>query len=263
MASSVGSCSRHNSRHRNQPDECILSIRLHCRCHRRTNRPRWLQQELEGFGGAVILDGSGKFLIPALWDMHVHIENPDRDFPMIVANGILGVRNRAGVAKDVFRWREDTASGTVLGPQIVACGPLIDGPNPAHPEHAISVHNAAEGRQAVRSLKAMGDDFVKVYDGVPKSAYFAIAAEAKQLHLPFVGHVPGEIRIREASDAGQHSLEHGAPLSGGSTFEDEKIKEEMTGPDFMEEARQKNDFSIIPENIAKLSSPSLDYSQSG
>jgi hypothetical protein len=61
---------------------------------------------------------------------------------------------------------------------------------PPHPEHAISVHNAAEGRQAVRSLKAMGADFVKVYDGVPKNAYFAIAAEAKQLHLPFVGHVP-------------------------------------------------------------------------
>jgi imidazolonepropionase-like amidohydrolase len=209
--------------------------------------------------GAVILDGSGKFLIPALWDMHVHIENPDRDFPMFVANGILGVRNMAGIAKDVFRWREDTASGRVLGPQIVACGSLIDGPNPAHPEHAISVHNAAEGRQAVRSLKAMGADFVKVYDGVPKNAYFAIAAEAKQLHLPFVGHVPGEIRIREASDAGQHSLEHGAYLSGGSTFEDEKIKEEMTGPDFMEEARQKNDFSIIPENIAKIGNQLLDH----
>jgi hypothetical protein len=249
MASSVGSCSRHNSRDRNQPDECILSIRLHCRCHRRTNRPRWLQQELEGFGGAVILDGSGKFLIPALWDMHVHIENPDRDFPMIVANGILGVRNRAGVAKDVFRWREDTASGTALGPQIVACGPLIDGPNPAHPEHAISVHNAAEGRQCTTECRKM-----RISQSQP---------EAQQLHLAFVGHVPGEIRIREASDAGQHSLEHGAPLSGGSTFEDEKIKEEMTGPDFMEEARQKNDFSIIPENIAKLSSPSLDYSQSG
>jgi hypothetical protein len=75
--------------------------------------------------GAVILDGSGKFLIPALWDMHVHIENPDRDFPMFVANGILGVRNMAGVAKDVFRWREDTASGRVLGPQIEACGPSL------------------------------------------------------------------------------------------------------------------------------------------
>lgn len=125
MASSVGSCSRHNSGHRNQPDDCILSIRLHCRCHRRTNRPRWLRQELEGFGGAVILDGSGKFLIPALWDMRVRIENPDRDFPMIVANGILGVRNRAGFAKDVFRWREDTASGTVLGPQIAACAPSL------------------------------------------------------------------------------------------------------------------------------------------
>ena len=125
---------------------------------------------------------------------------------MFVANGILGVRNMAVVAKDVFRWREDAASSRVLGPQIVACGPLIDGPNPAHPEHPLSVDNAAEGRQAVRSLKAMGADFAKVYDRVPRNAYFAIAAEAKQLHLSFAGHVPGEIRIREASDAGQHSL---------------------------------------------------------
>ena len=55
-------------------------------------------------------------------------------------------------------------------------------------------------------MKAMGADFAKVYDRVPRNAYFAIAAEAKQLHLSFAGHVPGEIRIREASDAGQHSL---------------------------------------------------------
>jgi len=64
----------------------------------------------------------------------------------------------------------------MLGPQIVAAGPLIDGPEPAHPEDAIPVRNAAEARQAVQSLKAMGADFVKVYDGVPRDAYFAIAA---------------------------------------------------------------------------------------
>ena len=96
-----------------------------------------------------IVDGSGKFLIPALWDMHVHTDNAQRDFPMFIANGVLGVRNMAGVAKDVFRWREETAS-EMLGPRIVAAGPLIDGPEPAHPEHAISVTNAAEGKQAVK-----------------------------------------------------------------------------------------------------------------
>src|SRR5215475_12199361 len=80
---------------------------------------------------------------------------------------LLSVRNMAGVAKDVFRWREETASGKMLGPRIVAAGPLLDGPNPAHPEHAIPVHNAAEARLAVRSVKSMGSDFIKVYDGVP------------------------------------------------------------------------------------------------
>jgi len=209
--------------------------------------------------GAMVVDASGKFLIPALWDMHVHTENAERDFPMFVANGVLGVRNMAGVAKDVFRWREETASGKIVGPQIVAAGPLIDGPEPAHPEHAIPVRNAAEGKQAVLSLKAMGADFVKVYDGVPRDAYFAIAEESKKVGLPFVGHIPGSVRVVEASNAGQHSLEHGAYLAGGSTYEDEAIKQETSGPDVMEEAQRTGNFSLIPEDIAKKGNVLLDH----
>src|ERR1700687_3693354 len=209
--------------------------------------------------GALVVNASGKFLIPALWDMHVHTENAERDFRMFVANGVLGVRNMAGVAKDVFRWREETASGKIVGPQIVAAGPLIDGPEPAHPEHAISVRNAAEGKQAVQSLKAMGADFVKVYDGVPRDAYFAIAEESKKVGLRFVGHVPLAIRVVEASDAGQHSLEHGAALAGGSTYEDEAIEQETSGPDVMEEAKRTGNFSLIPEDIAKKGNTFLDH----
>ena len=212
--------------------------------------------------GALIVEASGKFLIPALWDMHVHTENAERDFPMFVANGVLGVRNMAGVAKDVFRWREETASGKMLGPQIVAAGPLIDGPEPAHPEDAIPVRNAAEARQAVQSLKAMGADFVKVYDGVPRDAYFAIAEESKKVGLPFVGHLPGSVRVAEASDAGQRSLEHGAYLSGGSTYEEEAIKQETSGPDVMEEAQRTGNFSLIPEDIAKKGNELLDHLRS-
>ena len=209
--------------------------------------------------GALIVDASGKFLIPALWDMHVHTDNAERDFPMFVANGVLGVRNMAGIAKDVFRWRDETASGKIIGPQIVAAGPLIDGPEPAHPEHAISVRNAVEGKQAVQSLKAMGADFVKVYDGVPRDAYFAIADESKKVGLPFVGHVPGSIRVVEASNAGQHSLEHGAYWAGGSTYENEAIKQETSGPDVMEEAKRTGNFSLIPEDIAKKGNALLDH----
>ncbi len=209
--------------------------------------------------GAQVLNASGRFLIPALWDMHVHTENAERDFPMFVANGVLGVRNMAGIAKDVFRWREETASGRMLGPRIVAAGPLLDGPNPAHPEHAISVHNAGEGRLAVRSLKSMGADFIKVYDGVPRDAYFAIAEESKLVGLAFVGHVPVSVRVVEASQAGQRSLEHGAYLSGGSTYEEEAIKQETSGPDVMEEAQKTGNFSLIPEDIAKKGNELLDH----
>jgi hypothetical protein len=209
--------------------------------------------------GALVVDASGKYLIPALWDMHVHTENAERDFRMYIANGVVGVRNMAGVAKDVFRWRDETASGNIVGPQIVAAGPLIDGPEPSHPEHAIPVRNAAEGRQAVQSLKAMGADFVKVYDGVPRDAYFAIAEESKKVGLPFVGHLPGSIRVIEASNAGQRSLEHGAYLSGGSTYEDEAIKQEASGPDVMEEAKRTGNFSLIPEAIARRGDELLDH----
>lgn len=209
--------------------------------------------------GVTVVDASGKFLIPALWDMHVHTDNAERDFPMFVANGVLGVRNMAGVAKDVFRWRAETASGKIVGPQIVAAGPLVDGPEPAHPEHAIPVSNAAEGKQAVQSLKAMGADFVKVYDGVPRDAYFAIADESKKVGLPFVGHIPGSIRVVEASNAGQHSLEHGAYLAGGSTAENEAIEQETSGPDVMEEAKRTGNFSLIPEDIAKKGNALLDH----
>jgi hypothetical protein len=210
-------------------------------------------------GGIRVVNGSGKFLIPGLWDMHVHTDSAERDFPMFVANGVLGVRNMAGIAKGVFRWREETASGKIVGPQIAAAGPLIDGPEPAHPEHAIPVRNAAEGTQAVLSLKAMGADFVKVYDGVPRDAYFAIAKESKEVGLPFVGHVPGSVRVVEASNAGQHSLEHGAYLAGGSTYEDEAIKQEASGPDVMEEAQRTGNFSLIPEEIAKKGNVLLDH----
>ena len=209
--------------------------------------------------GAMVVNASGKFLIPSLWDMHVHTENAERDFPMFIANGVLGVRNMAGVAKDVFRWREETASGKMLGPQIVAAGPLIDGPEPAHPEHAIPVHDTADAIKAVHSLKTMGADFIKVYDGVPRDAYFAIADESKKVGLPFVGHLPRSVRVVEASNAGQRSLEHGAYLAGGSTYEEDAIKQEASGPNVMEEAQRTGNFSLIPEDIAKKGNELLDH----
>lgn len=176
--------------------------------------------------GAQVVDATGKFLIPGLWDMHAHTLRRVRAetfFPLFIANGVTGVRDM-GTTPEEFRllkqWRKEIADGTRVGPRIVASGPLLDGANPVYPSLSIVASNEIEGRQAVRSLKQQGADFVKVYNRLSRAAYFAIADEARKQQTSFAGHVPDEVSAREASDAGQKSIEH---LSGivadCSTFE--------------------------------------------
>ena len=136
---------------------------------------------------AKVRGSRGLYLIPDLWDMHVHIWETERAFPMFIANGVTGVRNTGGHLDELKRWREQVASGTLLGPRMVICGLVIDGPNPSHPGHSIVVHNAGEGREAVDFLKTNGANFVEVYDGVPRDAYFAIADEQRAELLGNVG----------------------------------------------------------------------------
>jgi hypothetical protein len=107
----------------------------------------------------------------------------------------------------IFRLRDEVQSGKVPGPRIVACGPQVDGPGPA-PGHVLPVSSAEEARQAVQLLKKMGADCVKPHDRVPRDAYFALLDEAKRAGLPVTGHVPTEVALAEASDAGQRSIEH-------------------------------------------------------
>jgi hypothetical protein len=156
---------------------------------------------------AKVIDGTGKFGIPGLWDMHSHFRDARRDLKMDIANGVLGTRNMGGVAKEVFPLRDAIAHGQQLGPKIVACGPIIDGPNSwSNPQFTISVTTTDEARAAVVSLKQQGTDCIKVYDGLSRDSYFAILDEAKKLDLPVVGHLPNAISVREASEAGQRSL---------------------------------------------------------
>ena len=158
--------------------------------------------------GAAIIQAGGKFLIPGLWDMHVHIWDADLALPLFLANGVTGVRNMGGHPDDLKRWRMELREGRRLGPQLIACGPVVDGPPPIHPDHAVVVENATDARSAVDHLRLQGWDFIKVYDNVPRNAYFALAAEAKKDGIPFAGHVPLAVTAREASDAGQKSIEH-------------------------------------------------------
>src|SRR5262249_19622608 len=121
-----------------------------------------------------------------------------------------------------------------------------------------SVDGPEEGRAAVDKVKRMGADCVKVHDGVPLEAYRAIAAEARAVGLPLVGHVPVRVRVLDATNAGQRSIEHQLGLRGLSTFEDEIMQQEKTNDVFAEAMRTKN-YTLIPESIATKGGYVLDH----
>jgi imidazolonepropionase-like amidohydrolase len=180
---------------------------------------------------AKAIDGSGKYLIPGLWDMHVHTIFGDwlpRDekvtLPLFVANGITGVRDMGGDLEALKQWRSAIAAGKLLGPRMIIAGPMLDGPVPRFPSSA-PISNAADGTRTVDELKAGGVDFIKIQSLIPRDGYFAAAAEAKKLGITFVGHVPDAVRASEASNAGQKSIEHFTGIFEGSTpIEDALLK---------------------------------------
>lgn len=155
--------------------------------------------------GSDVVDATGKFLIPGLWDIHVHWYIKDY-LPLFIANGVTGIRQMWGNA-DHHAWRDQIEKGTLLGPHMVIASPIVDGPKPLWPG-SIAVASESEARQTVIQVKKQGADFVKVYSFLPREEYFAIADEAKKQGIPFAGHVPFGVSVEEASDAGQKSIEH-------------------------------------------------------
>jgi imidazolonepropionase-like amidohydrolase len=163
--------------------------------------------------GAQTIDGRGKFLIPGLWDMHMHLSfMTDLALPVLVANGVTAIRDMGGDLEEIDRWRTEISSGTRIGPRILRCGLVLDGPRDEEARFRQRVANAEEGRAAVRALQARGVDFLKVYHFLSREAFFAIADEAKQRRIAFAGHIPNGVHPLEASDAGMRSAEHIAVL---------------------------------------------------
>src|SRR6516165_6768420 len=207
---------------------------------------------------AVIVNGRGRYLIPGLWDMHVHTVFGDwlpRDervvLPLFVANGVTGVRDMGGELDVLKEWRAQIASGKLLGPRMVIAGPMLDGPVPHFPSSA-PVANAADGRKVVDDLKARGVDFIKIQSYIPRDGYFAAADEAKKQGITFVGHVPDAVRASEASNAGQKSFEHLIGIfEGSSPLEDEFIKGTKTEKQFLstyDTKRAETLFALLAKN---------------
>ncbi|MDX8144354.1 amidohydrolase family protein [Lentzea sp. BCCO 10_0061] len=164
--------------------------------------------------GSTVLDLAGKFVIPGLWDMHVHGAYMDRiTLPLCLANGVTGIREMWGFPP-IYELRDRIERGEVLGPRLIVGSTIIDGPNSTLPD-ALIVSTPDEGRQAVRDAKAQGADFVKVYSFLDRATLAAVADECAMQAITFAGHCSNHVALGDASDLGQRTFEHmyGLPLA--------------------------------------------------
>lgn len=185
---------------------------------------------------AQVIEASGKYLIPGLWDMHVHeifgawLPEDEKIIPVLfVANGITGVRDMGGDLEPLKKWRARAATGDLLAPRMVIAGPMLDGPVPQFPSSA-PVKDAADGRRVVDELRNDGVDFIKIQSYIPRDGYFAAAEEANRLGIVFAGHVPDAVRAVEASNAGQKSIEHLTGVFEGCSTVEAELMAKPRGP---------------------------------
>lgn len=208
--------------------------------------------------GALRINGTGKFLIPGLWDMHVHTvfgdwfpRGKEIALPLFIANGVTGVRDMGGELDVLQAWRKEIAAGILLGPRMIISGPMLDGPQPRFPS-SVAITTPDDGRRAVDDLKRRGVDFIKLQSLIPRDAVFAIADEARKQGIPFVGHVPDSVRAAEASNAGQKSFEHLIGIfEGSSPLEDEFLKGPKTETKFLatyDPVRASALFALLAKN---------------
>lgn len=162
------------------------------------------------------LDARGRYLIPGLWDMHVHFGGgPDAIaenralLPVYVAYGVTTVRDAAGdIPYDVLRWRSEIADRNLLAPRLLTSGPKIEGIKPVW-KGTLEVGSQADVDNALNTLRSLAVDFVKITDSTLKPELFLYAVrEAHAAGLKTSGHIPLALTVRQAVDAGLSSIEH-------------------------------------------------------
>ena len=174
----------------------------------------------EGYSAAFkatqTIDAKGQFLIPGLWDMHVHFRGGDsligenkKLIPLYLAHGITTVRDAGGdISPAVMQWRDQIVNGTMDGPYIYTSGPKLDGPNGTW-AGSIGVETTDQVSAALDSLEEIGVDYVKIYDSrISAEVYLEIIRQAEARGLKTTGHMPFTAKLGDAIDAGLDGTEH-------------------------------------------------------
>lgn len=162
---------------------------------------------------AAVIDATGKFLIPGLWNMHVHLAEPESSFHALIANGITSVRDmysgREPAAYNSWRTHPDAVRIAVAG--------MIAGPEGPSSPGVIRVDNAEDARLAVQLFSANRADFITLDKRIARDVYFAVADETRRLGKHFAGSVPDSVTPEEAAKAGQLSKESLARCNDADT----------------------------------------------
>ena len=164
-------------------------------------------------------DAHNKYVIPGLWDMHVHIEGEDliEDnialFPVYIAYGITTVRDMASdLGEQVLAWRDEINERKLLGPRIYTAGRKLEGLNSIW-KRDLEISNVQELHQMLDTLEKYKVDLVKITENTLEGPLFLTSViEARKRGFKVSGHVPHDLTIRELVDAGFSSIEHASYL---------------------------------------------------
>lgn len=178
-----------------------------------------------------VIDASNKYLIPGLWDMHIHfgggdtlVEENKNLLPLFIAYGITAVRDAsADLSPYVLHWRSEINNNKLLGPTIFTSGPKIEGINSIWVGD-IEVGSIQEMQKAMDSLQGLKVDFIKITDNTLKpEIYLAAISEARKRGFNISGHIPNALSVKKVSEAGLSSIEHMSYVLRGGSKNEENI----------------------------------------
>jgi imidazolonepropionase-like amidohydrolase len=178
---------------------------------------------------ATRIDGTGKYLMPGLADMHVHLLQYGVTDPgvlsLFLANGVTTVRNMMG-NPEILEWRRRIEEGDLIGPRIYTTGPILDGEPPYWPG-SVAIETREQAEQEVAAEKMAGYDGVKVLAGIPPEAYEAVLAAAGKHDIPVYGHAPARLGLENVVHGGQRSFEHMQDFMYALLPKDSPIRDEV------------------------------------
>src|SRR5687768_7012671 len=157
--------------------------------------------------GSKRVRAEGKFLIPGLSDLHVHLRAIE-ELDAYLRSGVTTIAHLSGAeagAPDLIGYREAIRAGRMRGPTLYLSGPLLDGARPIFPKLAVKVPDAATATRVVQEQKRAGYDFIKTYYFLSPDAYLAAVRTAHDVGMPAVGHLPGAVDLNTALRA-RHDL---------------------------------------------------------